>query len=418
MSTVYHNDDRRAVVTGIGMVAANGIGADAFWKTLIEGRSGVGPITLFDASQLPIRIAAEVKGFDPAIHMPAGIKWKRIPRQAHLGLAALDMALSDAGLSPGGMTSSLRRVHVFIGVSTSAIEVVEGAAHNVYKRQPNHVRPWVVWATQPHCVATTLAEYIGTHVAYQTVAAACKAGADAILDAVEAIRAGRTDIAIAGGTDASICASTCSAFCTSKMLSSRNEDPQRASRPFDRDRDGGVLGEGAAVLVIESLAHARARGARMWLELCGGASYADPFGMPAAEGLGACMSLALANARLDAGAIDYVCAHGPSDVVIDRMETAMIRRALGSRAYRIPVSSIKGVTGNPLASAGPLEIVACALAMRHDRVPPTANYTTPDPACDLDYVPESRRMQIVHALVNVHGMGGGNTTLVVRRPPP
>jgi 3-oxoacyl-[acyl-carrier-protein] synthase II len=418
MSNVYHNDDRRAVVTGIGVVAANGIGVDAFWQTLVEGRSGVGPITLFDASHLPIRIAAEVKGFDPDIHLPAGIKWKRIPRQAHFALAALDMALTDAGLSAGSLAKSIRQVNVFIGVSTSAIEVVEEAAHNVYKGHPNHVRPWVVWATQPHCVATTLAEYIGTRISYQTVAAACKAGADAVLNAVEAIRTGRTDIAIAGGTDASICATTCSAFCTSKMLSCRNEDPQRASRPFDRDRDGGVLGEGSGILVLESLAHARGRGARAWMEICGGASYADTFGAPTAEGLGVCMSLAMANARLDAGAIDYVCAHGPSDVVIDRVETAMIRNVLGSRAYHIPVSSIKGVTGNPLASAGPLEIIACALAMRDNWVPPTANYRTPDPACDLDYVPQARRMRIEHALINVHGMGGGNTTLVVRRPPP
>jgi 3-oxoacyl-[acyl-carrier-protein] synthase II len=201
------------------------------------------------------------------------------------------------------------------------------------------------------------------------------------------------------------------------MLSCRNEDPQRASRPFDRDRDGGVLGEGAGIVVLESLAHARGRNARIWLELCGGASHSDTSGTPAATGLGACMSLAMANARLDAGAIDYVCAHGPSDVGIDRVETAMIRNVLGSRAYRIPVSSIKGVTGNPLAAVGPLEIIACALAMRDNRVPPTANYTTPDPACDLDYVPQARRMRFEHALINVHGMGGGNTTLVVRRPP-
>jgi len=400
------------------VLAANGIGVEDFWRTLVEGRSGVGPITLFDASKLPNRIAAEVTGFNPDIHLPAGIKWKRLPRQAQFALAALDMAMTNAGLSAGSFERDVRQVNVFIGVSTSAIEVVESAAHNVYKETPGRVRPWVVWATQPHCVATTLAEYIGKRVAFQTVAAACKAGADAVLAAVEAIRVGRADIVIAGGTDASICASTCAAFCTSGMLSSRNEDPHHASRPFDRDRDGGVLGEGAGIMVLESLAHARARGAPMWLEICGGASHADTFGTPAANGLGTCMALALANARLDSGAIDYVCAHGPSDPLIDRMETVMIRNTLGPRAYRIPVSSIKGVTGNPLAAAGPLEIITCALAMRDNLVPPTANYTTPDPACDLDYVPQARRMRLEHALINVHGMGGGNTVLVVRRPPP
>jgi 3-oxoacyl-(acyl-carrier-protein) synthase len=411
------SDDRRVVVTGIGVLAANGIGVPDFWRTLIEGRSGCGPITLFDASKLSIRIAAEVKGFDPKIHLPASVKWKRVGRHTHFALAAMEMALKDAGLSEEILAKSARPVNISIGVSTSAIEVVESAASSVFKEQQDWVRPWVVWATQPHSVTATLAEHVGVRSSFQTVATACKAGADAVLASAAAIRAGEADLAITGGADASICATTCAAFCSSKMQSSRNDDPQRASRPFDRDRDGGVLGEGAGVLVLESLAHARARGARIWLEFCGGASYADAFGAPAAEGLGTCMTLALANARLDGGAIDYVCAHGPSDPVLDRVETEMIRRVLGRHAYRIPVSSIKGVTGNPLAAAGPLELVACALAMRHGLIPPTANYTTPDPACDLDYVPQARRTRIEHALVNVHGMGGGNATLIVRKPP-
>jgi len=235
------------------------------------------------------------------------------------------------------------------------------------------------------------------------------------LAAASAIQSGRAEIAIAGGADAPLTSSTCAAFGAGRLLSCRNDDPLHASRPFDRDRDGGVLGEGAGVLVLESLAHARARGARIWMEVCGGATHPDAVGTPASDGMGTCMTLALANARLDGRAIDYVCAHGPSDPVIDRVETAMIRRVLGPHAYRIPVSSIKGVTGNPLAAAGPMELIACALAMRDDLIPPTANYTTPDPACDLDYVPHARRYRLEHALVNVHGMGGGNTTLVVRR---
>jgi minimal PKS ketosynthase (KS/KS alpha) len=266
-------------------------------------------------------------------------------------------------------------------------------------------------------VAATLAEYLGTRVSIQTVSTACKAGADALLLAAEEVRMGRVDFAIAGGVDAPITSSTCAAFSASRLLSARNEDPAHASRPFDRDRDGGVLGEGAGVVVIESLAHARARGAHIWLEVCGGASHPDALGAPAADGLGACMTVALANTRLCGEAIDYICAHGPSDPVIDRVETEMIRNTFGRHAYRIPVSSIKGVTGNPLAAAGPMELIACALAMRDDRLPPTANYSTPDPACDLDYVPQARRMRIEHALINVHGMGGGNTTLVVRKPP-
>ena len=416
MHEVYYNNERRAVVTGIGVVAANGIGVTDFWQTLAEGRSGGGQITLFDASKLPNRIAAEVKGFDPKIHLPASAKWKRMARHTQFALAALDMALADAALGDA-LTGSAYPVSVSMGVSTSAIEVVEGAASSVWQGESDRVRPWVVWATQPHSVSATLAEHLGARVVFQTVSTACKAGSDAILAAAAAVRAGRSDIAIAGGADAPITASTCAAFCAGRMLSGRNDDPQHASRPFDRDRDGGVLGEGAGVVVIESLAHARARGAHIWLEICGGASHADTFGTPTAGGLGTCMALALANARLSGEAIDYVCAHGPSDPAIDRVETAMIRHTFGRHAYRIPVSSIKGVTGNPLAAAGPMEVIACALAMRDDLIPPTANYTTPDPACDLDYVPQARRTRLEHALINVHGMGGGNTTLIVRRPP-
>jgi 3-oxoacyl-(acyl-carrier-protein) synthase len=412
----YKKDDRRVVVTGLGIVAANGIGVEPFWRSLLAGESGGGPITLFDASKFSNRIAAEVKGFDPKIHLPASVKWKRMPRHTHFALSALDMALKDAALEKT-LRDVSRPVHVSMGVSTSAIEVVEVAAHSVWKGEADWVRPWVVWATQPHSVSATVAEHLGTDVSFQTISTACKAGADAVLAAVEAIRSGRAEIAVAGGADASITESTCAAFSAGRMLSCRADDPKHASRPFDRDRDGGVLGEGAGVVVLESLAHARARGARLWLEICGGASHPDVFGTPTASGLGECMTLALANARVDAEAIDYVCAHGPSDPVIDRVETEMIRGTLGRRAYRIPVSSIKGVTGNPLAAAGPMELIACALAVRNEIVPPTANYTTPDPACDLDYVPQARRARVEYALLNVHGMGGGNDTLIVRRPP-
>ncbi len=417
MSEEYYTDNRRAVVTGIGVVAANGIGEADFWRTLSEGLSGVGPITLFDASKLANRIAAEVKGFDPKRHLPASVKWKRMARHTQFALAALDMALADAALGDT-LAVSVRPVSVIMGVSTSAIELVEMVAQGLLQREGRQVRPWLVWASQPHAMSVTLAEHLGVRVASQTVATACKAGADAVLAAVAAIRTGRADIAIAGGADASLTETTCTAFSAGGMLSGRNEAPQQASRPFDRDRDGGVLGEGSAVVVIESLAHARARGARIWLEICGGASHADALGTQAAEGLGACMTLALANVRVCGERIDYVCAHGPSDPVIDRVETAMIRNTLGRHAFRIPVSSIKGVTGNPLSAAGPMELIACALAMRDDLIPPTANYTTPDPACDLDYVPHARLTRIEHALINVHCMGGGNTTLIVRRPPP
>ena len=417
MSDLNFRDERRAVVTGIGVVAANGIGVTDYWRTLTAGQSGVGPITLFDASKLATRIAAEVKGFDPKLHLPASVKWKRMARHTQFALAAMDMALADAGLE-GTLAAASRPVSVMMGVSSSAVQMVEMVAQGLLQKEDRKMSPWLIWASQPHAVSVTLAEYLGGRASPHTVSTACKSGADSILASVAAIRSGRAEVAIAGGTDASVAETSCSAFSAGGVLSTRNDDPQRASRPFDRDRDGGILGEGAGVVVVESLSHARARGAHIWLEICGGASNSDMPRTPAGEGLGACMTLSLANAHLSGDAIDYVCAHGPSDPVIDRMETVMLRNTLGRHAYRIPVSSIKGVTGNPLAAAGPLELIACALAMRDDLIPPTANYTTPDPTCDLDYVPRARRCRIEHALLNVHCMGGGNTTLIVRKPQP
>lgn len=408
-------DAFRPVVTGIGVVAPNGIGIDGFWSALVEGRSGIVPISLFDASALRTRIAGEARGFDPRHHLPPETKWRRMARHTQFALAAMEMALADAGLPPGTLPPD-RHVFIAAGVGTSAVEIMELAADNLRSGRAHRMEPWIILSSQPNAVAVVLAARLGTRISQTTISTDCVAGLDALLAAAEAVRHGRTEIAIATGTDAPISPSTFASFDAVRMNSERNDDPAHASRPFDRDRDGGVLSEGAGVVVIESLAHARARGARPWLELCGGASRPDPCGAPAAAGLCEAMSHALANARMQPADIDYVCAHGPSHPVIDRLETAGIRRVFGRHADRMPVSSIKGVIGNPLAAAGPMQAIACALAMRHDLIPPTANYTTPDPACDLDYVPQARRSRIRCALVNVHGVGGGNSCLVVKRP--
>ena len=407
-------DAFRPVVTGLGIVAPNGIGVDAFWRAVVEGRSGTVPISLFDASRLQTRIAGEVCGFDPRQHLPPNVKWKRMARHTRFALAALEMALRDAGLTKQDFLT--RRAFVTLGVSTSAIEVVETAVDGVRQDQQDRLQPWLLWASQPNAVPITLAEYLGTQLPSLTVSTACKAGLDSFLHAMEIVRSGHADLVIAGGADAPITASAFASFDSTQMLSRRNDDPVHASRPFDRDRDGGVISEGAGIVVIESLAHARARGARSWMELCGGASWPDPIGSPAATGMGDAMTLALANACRRPEEIDYINAHGPSHPVIDVAETVSIRRIFGRCADRIPVSSIKGVIGNPLAAAGPMQAIACALAMRHDLIPPTANYTTPDPACDLDYVPKARHGRVSCVLINVHGMGGGNSCLVVKRP--
>ncbi|MEI8243907.1 MAG: beta-ketoacyl-[acyl-carrier-protein] synthase family protein, partial [bacterium] len=400
--------------TGMGVVAPNGIGVDAFWSALVEGRSGIVPITLFDASKLRTRIAGEVRGFNPRHHLPPEVKWRRMARHTQFALAAMEMALADAGLTKNDFATC--QACVTMGVSTSAIEVVESAADSVRQNQHDRLQPWLLWASQPNAVPATLAEHLGAQLSTLAVSTACKAGLDSLLHAVDIIRNGRADLVIAGGADAPITASAFASFDTTRMLSQRNDDPAHASRPFDRDRDGGVISEGAGILVIESLTHARARGVRPWLELCGGASRPDPLGSPDSTGMSDAMALALANACRRPEDIEYISAHGPSHPVIDREESAAIRKIFGTHADRIPVSSIKGVIGNPLAAAGPLQAIACALSLRHDLIPPTANYTTPDPACDLDYVPQARRSRINCALINVHGMGGGNSCLVVKRP--
>ena len=325
--------ENRAMVTGIGVLAANGIGVPSFWETLVAGRSGVAPITLFDASSMRCRIAAEVKGFDPQLHLRPEVKWKRMARHTQFAMAALEMALADAKLSPSAFARD-ERICVAMGVSTSAMEIFEEGVSRVQNGEHGRLPPWLVAASQPNAVTAAMAAFLGPCQSLATVSTACQAGLDSLLVAADMIRVEKADIAIAGGTDAPIAATTVASFGAARgMLSTRNEDPAHASRPFDRDRNGGVLGEGAGVMVIESLAHARARGARPWLEICGGASFPDPRGSPTAAGLGVCMALALANARLRPEEIDYVCAHGPSDPLIDHQETLMLRETLGRHAY-------------------------------------------------------------------------------------
>jgi minimal PKS ketosynthase (KS/KS alpha) len=399
------------------VVAPGGIGVTEYWSSLLSGRSAVGPVTLFNAGKLRIRTAAEVRNFDPHRHLPPDVKWRRLARHTCFTLAALEEALADARLDAAFLTPS-RHVFVVAGVGTSALELMELAADRLRDGHHDRMEPWIVTSSQPNAVTVAMAARLGTKVSSTTISTDCVSGLDAVCAAAEAVRSGRVEMAVAAGADAPITPSTFASFGVLPLLSERNDDPAHASRPFDRDRDGGVLGEGAGVVVLESLAHARARGARPWIEICGGASCPDPAGSPAGTGLALSMEMALANACRAPADMDYICAHGPSHPVIDRTETAAIRRLFGRRADAVPVSSIKGVIGNPLAAAGPLQVIACALAMRHGLVPPTANYTTPDPACDLDYVPQARRLDVRRALTNVHGVGGGNSTLVVARPEP
>lgn len=405
----------RVVVTGLGVVAPNGIGKDAFWTSLLECRSGVKTITLFDASQHPCRIAGEVQDFDPVTHLGAGINAKRLARQTQLALAATFQALADAGISRDTLASEAA-VPLVLGVSSSAIEVIEYGMERMLERGPGKVPSHIVHACQPHQAASIVSQHIPLLTRSTTISSACAAGVDAIAFATELIRSGRADVAICGGADAPINPLTFACLAKAGLVSLRNETPERASRPFDLNRDSGIISEGAGILILENLDHARTRGATPYLEISGYATHVDTDLDISGSGLDSTILECLANAGRRPSHVDYICAHGPGHPVLDRIETLMIKTVFGPKAYQIPVSSIKGVMGNPLAAAGALQAIACSMAMRHDIIPPTANLDTPDPDCDLDYVPKiPRRMRSTCILINAHGLGGGNSCLLVER---
>ncbi len=403
----------RVVITGIGVVAPNGIGLDAFWESLLAGRSGIGPITLFDASGFKSRIAGEVKNFDPLDYIEPELKPRRMARHTQLAYAATMMAIRDAGLDPDRLELP-SPTPVVIGVSTSAIDVIESVYRALESNGPNRAPTTSSAASIPQAAANTIADRIGAFANAATVSSACPSGLDALADAAAQIRNGEADIAIAGGADAPITPLTMSSFIAGGLSSYRNDDPERASRPFDLDRDSGVISEGAGVFVLENLERAQARGVRAYLEITGYGKQRDVDRTRPGSGLEDSMKMALANASQTATEVDYISAYGPGHPLLDAVEVDVIKKVFREHAYAIPVSSIKGVTGNALAAGGPFQVAACALSIRDQMIPPTANYELEDPHCDLDFVPNrARRAKIECALVNVRGIGGSASTMIL-----
>jgi 3-oxoacyl-[acyl-carrier-protein] synthase II len=408
----------RVVVTGLGVVAPNGIGTEAFWSSLLECRSGIKAITLFDASKHSCQIAGEVSDFDAAVHLRPGINPKRLARQTQMALAATEQAFQDANLSRETLLSD-KAVPLILGVSSSAIEVIEHGMERMTGRGPTRVPSHIVSACQPHQAASTIALHFPLLTRITTMASACAAGLDAIGAAADLIRSGRADVVVCGGTDAPINPLTFACLAKAGLVSVRNETPEKASRPFDADSDSGVISEGAGIVVLENLAHALARNAKPYLEITGFATRYDTDPAVSGSGLDATMGEALANAGRRPSNVDYICAHGPGHPVMDRSETRMIKSTFGELAYIIPISSIKGVTGNPLSAAGPFQLIACSLATRDGMIPPTANLEKADPDCDLHYTPKTPRASRLNCiLVNSHGLGGGNSCLVLERVNP
>src|SRR5574337_1943587 len=408
---------RRVVVTGLGVVAPNGIGVDSFWENLVKGVSGIDYITRFDASHHDTKIAAESKGFDPLLYMEKK-EVKKMDRFIHYALASAIMAVDGAHLT--GTEVEPSRVGVLIGTGMGGIPCLEDTHKILLEKGPGRISPFFIPSILTNLAAGHIAIRFGFRGPNSCVSTACATGNHSIGDSFELIRRGAADLMVAGGTEAVISPLTIGGFAAMKALSTRNDAPQRASRPFDKGRDGFIMGEGAGLVVLEELDHARRRGASIYAELIGYGMSADAYHMtaPEPEGAGAIasMGLALESARLKPEEVDYINAHGTSTPAGDAAETKAIRKVFGDHAYRLAVSSIKSMTGHPLGAAGGIETVATVLTIHRGMIPPTINYDEPDPECDLDYVPNKARQAPVRvAFTNSFGFGGTNATLVFKR---
>ena len=408
---------RRVVVTGMGAVSPLGLDVPALWQGIREARSGIGPITLCDASNLDSRIAGEVRGFDPYNYMDRK-EVRRNDRFIHLAIAAATEALRTAELSI--TRENADAIGVIIGSGIGGITTLAEGVVTLQERGPSRISPFLVPAMITNMAAGQVSMMFGLKGPNYCPTSACASGAHAIGEAAEIIRRGWAVAMVAGGSEAPITPIGIASFASAKAISTRNDDPVGASRPFDADRDGFVLAEGGAVLVLEDLEFARSRGARILAELVGYGLSADAYHItqppPGGEGALRSMRAALHHAGLSPDDIDYINAHGTSTPAGDIAETEAIKRLLGERAYRVPVSSSKSQFGHLLGAAGAIEAIVSILAIQEGLLPPTINYTTPDPQCDLDYVPNTPRpARIDVVLSNSFGFGGHNVSLIFRR---
>ena len=406
---------RRVVITGIGLVTPLGIGTSETWSALCAGKSGIAEITRFDASGFSTRIAGEVKGFRAADFLP-----KKDARRTHrfvaYAVAAARMAMADAGLTVDGDKAS--RVGVIVGCALGGLSAIESNVLQLAEKGPGRISPFFIPSTIGNMAAGMIAMQLGLRGPNTTVATACAAGGHAVGDAYLHVRDGRADAMVTGGAESMIAPICIAGFGAMRALSTRNDDPQKASRPFDLDRDGFVVGEGSGILVIEPLDVAHHRGAPIYAEICGYGLTADAFHMtaPPPDGDGAvrCMQAAIADAGLTPERIDYINAHGTSTPLNDASETRAVKQVFGRRAVSIPISSTKSMTGHLLGGAGGVEAAFTALTLRDGVLPPTINLDRPDPACDLDYVPNAaRKASLRGAMTNSFGFGGTNACLVL-----
>lgn len=410
---------KRVVVTGLGVVSPVGNSVKAAWDAIVAGTSGVGPITLFDPSEFLTKFAAEVKDFDPIAHLGRKLS-RRLDRFTQFAVVATKQALEHAKLII--KDTNRDRIGAIIGSGIGGVGTIVTEMKKYIEKGPLRVSPFLVPMMLPDAAAGQLAISFGVRGPNMAVVTACASSTNAIGEATEIIRRGDADVMIAGGAEAGIVPLAMAGFNVMDAISKRNDNPKAASRPFDLDRDGFVAGEGGATLIVESYEHAKARGADILAEVNGYAATNDAYHVtaPAENGAGAaaCMDLALEDAGMQLDDIHYINAHGTSTSLNDASETAAIKTVFGERAYDVPVSSTKSMTGHLLGAAGALEAVFCIQALHEQIIPPTINYETADPACDLDYVPnEAREIELENAMSNSFGFGGHNATLIFSRHP-
>lgn len=406
----------RVAVTGVGVVSPIGIGKDRFWASLVEGRSGVGPITRFDAGAFATRMAAEVRGFEPTAWMDRK-EARRNDRFVQFAYAACRMAIDDANfpITP----QNRNRVGVLIGSGIGGAETWEEQHRTLLERGPGRVSPFFIPMIIINMASGVVSILLGVKGPNSSVVTACATGGNAIGDAARIIQRGEAEAMLAGGSEATITPLSLAGFCSMKAMSTRNDEPERASRPFDAKRDGFVMGEGAGVVLLENLEAARRREAHIYGEVIGYGMSGDAYHItqpdPDADGASRSIRNALADARIDPSEVDYINAHGTSTPYNDKTETLAIKKAFGDHARALAVSSTKSMTGHLLGAAGGVEFIACALAIQHQLLPPTINYEVPDPDCDLDYVPNTARKATVRtAMSNAFGFGGHNAILILR----
>lgn len=411
------NLKNRVVITGMGVITPVGNDVETYWHSLMNGISGIGPITHFDTTGYTTRIAGEVKDFDPTKFIDKK-EARRMDRYCQFAVSAAKMAREDAALDMN--TVDGHRVGVILGSGIGGVATMEEQKQVLMEKGPGRISPFFVPMMISNMAAGQISIAFGAYGINETIVTACASGTNAIGDAFKVIQRGDADVIFSGGTEAPITPLSVAGFCSMKAMSTRNEEPEKASRPFDKDRDGFVIGEGAGILVLESLEHAQKRGARIYAEVVGYGSTADGYHItaPAPEGSGA--ARAMANALEDAGIkpeeVDYINAHGTSTDLNDKGETQAIHSVFGEAASKVAVSSTKSMIGHLLGAAGAVEAIACTLAINHRMLPPTINYETPGPECDLDYVPnQAREAEVNVTMSNSLGFGGHNATIVIKK---